>query len=70
MDYGNTKITQHALEVSEFSCIMLKWDTIRKKKKKKKEEEEEEEEETETLLQTVRSSPGQGPTSSLSVFVG
>ena len=29
VDYGNYKITQHALEVSVF--IMLKLDTIRKK---------------------------------------
>ena len=33
LGYENTKITQHALTVSEFSVIVLKLDTIRKKKK-------------------------------------
>ena len=33
MDYGNNKITQHALKVSEASLTMLKLDTIKKKKK-------------------------------------
>ena len=41
MDYGNTKITLHALKVSSRVFRMFKLDIIRKKKKMKKEEEDE-----------------------------
>ena len=42
MDYGNTKITQHALKVPRV-FRMLKLDTIKKKKKKKKKKKTERE---------------------------